>query len=94
MCMILLRSKKIEVNAEVNTEVEKIDIPTAYLNAFLHEDKLQVMRMSKYLAAKLILKLKSTCNLVDHYLLRYCEHYTDSAKLWNEHLTTSLINGG
>jgi hypothetical protein len=29
-------------------------IPTAYLNAFLHEDKLQVMRMPKYLADLII----------------------------------------
>ncbi len=37
-----------------NADVETFDIPTAYLNAFLHEDKLQVMRMPKYLADLII----------------------------------------
>jgi hypothetical protein len=39
---------------KANADVETFDIPTAYLNAFLHEDKLQVMRMPKYLADLII----------------------------------------
>jgi len=66
------------------------DIPTAYLNAFLHEDKLQVMRMPKYLA-DLISKvdpktqkyLQPDGSLLNE-VLRALYGFPESAKLWNE----------
>ena len=88
------------IASKANAEVETFDIPTAYLNAFLHEDKLQVMRMPKYLA-DLIIKVDPKAKeylqpdgslLVE--VLRALYGFPESAKLWNEHLTTSLINGG
>ena len=33
------------IASKTNADVETFDMPTAYLNAFLHEDKLQVMRI-------------------------------------------------
>ena len=68
--------------------------------AFLHDDKLQVVRMPKYLA-DLIIKVDPEAReylqpdgslLVE--VLRALYGFPESAKLWNEPLTTSLFNGG
>ena len=81
-------------------EVEAIDIPVAYLNAFLKDDKRQVMRIPKHLATimcdidpKVKDYLQSDGSLLVE-VLRALYGFPESARLWNDVLTNALINGG
>ena len=83
-----------------DAEVEVFDIPVAYLNAYLKPDKRQVMRIPVYIA-KMIVQVDPTARqfvqsdgtlLVE--VLRALYGFPESAKLWNEHLTSTLVKGG
>jgi hypothetical protein len=76
-----------------NAEVKVFDIPVAYLNAYL-------MRIPVYVA-KMILQIDPTAQqfvqsdgtlLVK--VLRALNGFPESAKLWNEHLISTVVKGG
>ena len=82
-----------------DAEVEVFDIPVAYLYAYLKPIKRQVMRIPVYIA-KMILQVDPTARqfvqsdgtlLVE--VLRALYGFPESAKLWNEHLTSTLVKG-
>ena len=81
-------------------EVEAVDIPIAYLNAFLKEDKRQVMRIPRALSILMceidpnIQQYRQTDGSILVEVLRALYGFPESAKLWNELLTNALIAGG
>ncbi len=72
----------------------------AYLNAYLKPDKRQVMRIPVYIAKMIVQVDPAARQLVQSdgtllvEVLRALYGFPESAKLWNEHLTSTLAKGG
>ena len=88
------------IASHTRANVEVFDIPCAYLNAELKPEKRQLMRFSKSIS-NLIIKIDQTARrfiqpdgtlLVE--VLRALYGFPESAKLWNDYMTATLIEGG
>ena len=81
-------------------EIEVFDIPTAYLNAQLEDEKRHLMKFPRYLAQLLVLADSTAKDFMQPdgtilvEIVRALYGLPESAKRWNSHFTSVLISGG
>ena len=81
-------------------EIEVFDIPTAYLNAQLEDDKRHLMKFPRYLAQLLVLADSTAKDFLQQdgtilvEIVRALYGLPESAKRWNSHFTSVLTSGG
>ena len=81
-------------------EIEVFDIPTAYLNAQLEDDKRHLMKFPRYLAQLLVLADSIAKDFIQQdgtilvEIVRALYGLPESAKRWNRHFTSVLTSAG
>jgi hypothetical protein len=81
-------------------EIEVFDIPTAYLNAQLEDDKRHLMKFPRYLAQLLVFADATAKDFLQEdgtillEIVRALYDLPESAKRWNSHFTSVLTSGG